>query len=90
MIAPEELITRCGFRVNVGNAGKSLESTIQLCKCRLSQVLDYPVKHLKEEVFKQKDRKVIKNVRSILCLSKLFTQCTLDKQTGLMHPKSNF
>ena len=51
MIAPEELNTRLGYRVNVGNAGKSLESTIQLCKSRLSHVLDYLVNHLKEEVF---------------------------------------
>ena len=68
MIAPEELNTRHGLRVNLGNAGKSLESTIQLCKNRLSHVLDYLVNHLKEEVFSQKDKKVIENVRNILCL----------------------
>ena len=51
MNAPEELNTRHGFKINVGNAIMSLESTIQLCKSRLSHVLDYLVNHLKEEVF---------------------------------------
>ena len=69
MVGPEELNTRHGSRMNKEQLDQSITSSIQLCTDRLSNVLNYPLQHLSEEVFNKEDRNTIENVRYLVSLS---------------------
>ena len=77
MVGPEELNTRHGSRTNEEQLDQNITSSIQLCRDRLSNVLNYLLQHLTEEVFNKEDRNTIENVRNLVSLSKLHAQCSV-------------